>query len=134
MPHTLKDVIAMAEELKEKADALYFSSMQGIKAEDGILVPDKKILTILAQTFEKPLIGADTTNGALCAVVTTGQEQGSTAAKMLLRALEGTPVSEIPITRNYQGKRVINVSLLKAFGIKPRPDILRGAELVITEE
>jgi ABC-type uncharacterized transport system substrate-binding protein len=52
---------------------------------------------------------------------------------MLLKAMQGTPVSEIPITRNRRGKSIINVTVMKAFGIKPKPIILRGTELVRTE-
>ena len=66
-------------------------------------------------------------------MVKTGQEQGQTAAKMLLKAMQGTPLSEIPITRNYKGKRVINVTVMEALGIKPKPIVLLGAELVRTQ-
>jgi len=67
-------------------------------------------------------------------VVKTGQEQGRTAAKMLLKAMKGTPFSEIPITRNYKGSRVINVTVMEALNIKPRPIVLLGAQLVRTKD
>jgi ABC-type uncharacterized transport system substrate-binding protein len=63
----------------------------------------------------------------------TGQEQGATAAGMLLKAMKGTPVSEIPITRNQHGRAMINVTVMNAFGIKPKPIFLKGTELVETE-
>ena len=52
---------------------------------------------------------------------------------MLLQAMRGTPVSDIPVTRNYKGKRVINVTAMKALGIEPRPAVLLGASLVKSE-
>ncbi|XPS84216.1 uncharacterized protein Dvar_22340 [Desulfosarcina variabilis str. Montpellier] len=58
------------------------------------------------------------------------QEQGFTAAKMLLKAMQGTPVSSIPITRNQLGKPIINVTVMKAFGIKPKPILLKGVQLI----
>jgi len=66
--------------------------------------------------------------------VKTGQEQGATAAGMLLKAMGGTPVAQIPVTVNRNGKRMINVSVMKSLGIRPRPVVLRGAELVKSEE
>ncbi|MCK5705804.1 MAG: hypothetical protein KAI29_31860, partial [Cyclobacteriaceae bacterium] len=72
--------------------------------------------------------------GALCAVVKTGQEQGIVASEMLLKAIQGAAVSEIPITRNYEGKRVINVTVMEKLGITPRPIILLGTQLVKTKE
>jgi hypothetical protein len=53
---------------------------------------------------------------------------------MLIKAMQGTALSEIPITRNYKGKRVINVTVMEAFGIKPKPIVLLGAELVRTKK
>jgi ABC-type uncharacterized transport system substrate-binding protein len=52
---------------------------------------------------------------------------------MLLKAMKGTPVSQIPITRNRLGKAIINVTVMKALGIKPKPILLKGTELVRTE-
>ena len=95
----------------------------------------KEITHHLKTVFDKPIIGANryhVRQGALCAVVKTGQEQGETAAKMLLKAMQGTAVADIPITRNYKGKRIINVSVMEKLGIKPRPVVLLGAELLKT--
>jgi ABC-type uncharacterized transport system substrate-binding protein len=52
---------------------------------------------------------------------------------MLLKAMGGTPVSKIPITRNRKGKPIINVTVMKALGITPKPILLKDAELVWTE-
>jgi hypothetical protein len=45
----------------------------------------------------------------LCGVIKTGQEQGTAAAEMLLKAMGGTPISQIRVTRNRRSKAVINV-------------------------
>ncbi len=72
--------------------------------------------------------------GVLCAVLTTGQEQGETSANMLMKAMQGTPVSQIPITQNRHGKRVINVTVMKSLGIRLKPAVLGTVELVRTEK
>jgi ABC-type uncharacterized transport system substrate-binding protein len=139
MPKTTLEVVDMTKELEKKSDALFVAALAGIVNEKGQALPEKEGIKMALKAFgNKPTIGADADYtvkyGALCAVVRTGQEQGRTAAKMLLQAMTGTPVSNIPITQNHNGKRIINVTVMKALGIKPRPEILRGAELVKTEE
>ena len=132
---TVKEIVAVREELNEKSDVLFIDSIEGILDEKGNPLRNKEIIRILMKIYEKPIIGANqyhVEDGALCAVVKTGQEQGRTAAEMLLKALQGTPVSDIKITQNYQGRRVINVTTMKALGIKPKAIILVGAKLVRT--
>lgn len=137
LPSTLKELVAAGEELKESSDVLFIDSLVGIPDEAGNPLDMKEIMRITVKTFGKPVVGANQyyiKQGALCAVIKTGQEQGRTAAQMLLKAMQGTPVSEIPITRNYKGRRVINVTVMEALGIKPKPIVLIGAKLVRTEK
>jgi ABC-type uncharacterized transport system substrate-binding protein len=97
---------------------------------------NKQVFEIFRSVYKKPIIGANSYHveqGALCAVVKTGQEQGETAANQLLKAMRGTPVTEIEVTRNFLGRRIINVDTLEALGITPRPIVLRGATLVKTQ-
>jgi len=134
---TVKELVTVAEELKEQCDVIYMDSTTGIIDEKGNPLDNKEITRILEKAFSKPIIGGNkyhVEQGALCAVVKTGEEQGRTAAEMLLKTMQGAPVSEIPITRNYRGKRVINVTVTGRFHIKPKPIVLLGAKLVRTEE
>ena len=131
-----KQLVSIGDELKNQSDAIYTDSLVGLKDENGIPYSHKEVLDLLATIYDKPVIGANlyhVEQGALCAVIKTGQEQGETAAEMLLKAMQGTPVSEIPITRNYRGKRVINVTTMKSLGITARPIVLLGTQLLKTE-
>ncbi|HAO21668.1 MAG TPA: ABC transporter substrate-binding protein [Desulfobacteraceae bacterium] len=135
--NTMDEAIESVKDLKTKCDAIFVDILRGIKDKDGKPLDEDYIVPILAKTFGKPVLTANAYMmrfGALCAVVKTGNEQGETSANMLLKAMNGTPVSQIPITKNYQGKRMINVTALKALGITPKPAALKGAELVKTEE
>jgi ABC-type uncharacterized transport system substrate-binding protein len=135
-PKTLKEVKLMAGELKQICDVLFVPLMQGLKDEDGKALTDKQVIPVLAKAYGKPIIGGNRFNikyGILCGIAKTGQEQGETAARMLLKAMEGTPISKIPITRNHHGRAMINVTVMKAFGIKPEPILLKGTELIETE-
>ena len=133
---SVADFAAMDEIIKNQYDAIYIDSLQGIEDESGAPMSNRDAIQRLASMYQKPIIGANqyhVTQGALCAVVKTGQEQGETAARMLLRAMRGTPVSDIPVNRNYKGKRVINVTTMKTLGIEPRPAVLLGATLIKSE-
>ena len=133
---TIEDAVAAAEALKADCDALFIDSIPGLKDRSGKTPEEKEIISDVTKAFGKPAIAANDyiiKFGILCAVVKTGQEQGEISSDMLLKAMNGTPVSKIPITRNHNGKRMINVTVLKELGIKPAADILGSAELVRTE-
>lgn len=128
---------ALAAQLNTTSDAVYMDSLEGIEDQDGQGLSHRRLYRLFTAAYRGPVIGANryhVDQGALSAVVKTGQEQGETAAAMLLKALQGTPVSELPVTRNYKGRRVINVTTMDALGIVPRPIVLRGATLVRTQD
>ena len=134
-PKTLVEVETMARELRLLCDVLYLPTIRGVKDDKGNALLEKDVVTAVARTFEKPLISGNHYSigyGMLCGVVKTGQEQGAVAAEMLLEAMGGTPVGRIPITRNRRGRPIINVTVMRALGITPKPIILRGTDLVRT--
>lgn len=137
LPKTLMEMKTMAQELRTQCDILYSPTMHGLFDANQKPVADQEAIPILAKTFGKPVIGGNGFNikfGLLCGVVKTGQEQGATAAEMLLKAMQGTPVNQLPITTNQYGKAIINVTVMNKFGIKPRPILLKGTQLVETEQ
>lgn len=136
LPATMEEALVMVEDLKESCDAMLIVNMEGIRGKNGKSMKKKDVLPVLVRAFGKPTISditKDLRYGVLCSVAVTGQEQGATSASMLLEAMQGAPVSKIPITRNMHGKVIINVTAMKALGIKPRPILLKGTDLVKTE-
>lgn len=135
MPKTLEEALDMTEALKSDCDLLFLETLQGVTGPDGNPLPDSRAMPLVVKTFGKPSVGSNqyaVELVILCAVVKTGQEQGDTAARMLLKAMKGTPPAEIPILMNLHGKRIINVDSMMKLGIKPKSIILRGSELVKT--
>jgi ABC-type uncharacterized transport system substrate-binding protein len=134
---TLEEAVAVANAWKNQHDALFLIAMEGLTSYDGRPLAEKESFTVISRAFEKPVLGINEFNvreGLFCSVAKTGREQGNTAAAMLLQAMEGTPVSIIPLSRNLHGKRVLNVTVMKSLGIRPQPVVLVGTELVETEE
>jgi len=134
---TMDDAMQAVKDLKTKCDALLYITMEGLQDETGKPLSDKQILSALAKTFGKPVI----TNGefrvrygALSAVSKTGVETGDLAAGMLLKAMQGTPIKDLPVTRNRFGYRLINVDTMAGLGIKPKAMLVRSATLVRTEK
>jgi ABC-type uncharacterized transport system substrate-binding protein len=136
-PNTLQEAKTMVEELKEQCDLLLLSTMTGLLDDEGQPLTDAEVIPVLTSIFEKPTVGTEeqvVKNGALCTVVRTGQEQGEIAAEMLLKAMQGTPIAELPITQNKEGKRILNVTVMRSLGIKPKPHVLQGVEFIETEK
>ncbi|MCG7980309.1 MAG: ABC transporter substrate-binding protein [Candidatus Thiodiazotropha endolucinida] len=118
-------------------DAIYVDSLEGIIDESGKPMVNRQVIEHLKTIYKGPVIGGNSyhvEDGAVSAVAKTGQEQGEIAASMLLESLNGTPMEKLPVTRNYKGRRYINVNSIKELGIQPRPIVLRGATLVTTPQ
>ncbi len=133
MPRTLDEALERIRELREESDALFYETMESIRDGNNRRYSDTEVVPLVAEAFGKPMISnnlAHVEAGTLCAVVKTGQEQGATAAEMLLTAMEGTPVPRIGVTQNRQGKRIINLRVIKEMGIKPGSDALKGVQIV----
>jgi len=133
---TLKDATAVIDDFKLRCDALLIDNMEGLPDENGNPLKEKDAIKLLTERFGKPTFCSNTKDveyGVLCSVVKLGKEQGILGAEMLLKAMQGTPVSQIPVTRNKTGKRMLNVTVLKAMGINPKPEMLIHTEIVRTE-
>jgi len=134
---TMDEALKAVEELRSSCDALLYITMEGVTDSMGRPLSDREIMPLLLEVFKKPVF----TNamyrvkyGALSAIVKTGQEHGILSSEMLLKAMNGTEVSKIPITQNRFGRRVLNVDALRKLGITPKPSLVRSAILVRTEK
>ncbi len=135
-PATLEQALRMTRELRQRCDLLFVETLEGVLDDNGRPMRSQDIIPRIVRTFGKPTIGADehaVRYGVLCSVIKSGEEQGRVAASKLLAAMRGTPVTEIPITRNHLGKRMLNVTSMRQLGIHPQPIVLRGVQLVKTE-
>lgn len=134
--HLVKSVAeleSLASSLRSACDTLFIDSLEGITDRDSRPLNNAEVLKVLSKVYKGPILGGNryqVEQGAWAAVVKTGQEQGEASAEMLLKAMRGTPVSAIPIAKNVQGQRVINVTAIEAHKIAIRPIVLRGATLV----
>ena len=134
---SIKETLVVLAEYQKTADALFISATNGILDDDGNSLDNLQVTKIVAKLFKKPLIGANDFHvkyGVLCAVVKSGKAQGKIAAEMLQKAMNGTPIEQIPVTKNKYGKRMLNVTVMKELGVRPKRRVLVGTELVKTSE
>ncbi|MBT8363499.1 MAG: ABC transporter substrate-binding protein [Deltaproteobacteria bacterium] len=132
---TIKETIVAIEAYQKTSDALFITSTNGILDADGNSLDNKQVTKIVAKFYKKPLIGANDFHvkyGVLCAVIKSGNAQGKISAEMLLKAMKGTPVKDIPVTVNKYGRRILNISTMKDLGIRPKRRVLVGTQLVKT--
>ncbi len=133
--NSLAEAVAATNELRNQTDALHVMGIEGLTDDKGEAISSVDSIAVIVETYAKPTIGVvryEIEAGALCAVIHRGQEQGETAARMLLDVMQGKQVSELPIKRNRHGKSVINVTVLKKMGITPSSSIIKDADLVET--
>lgn len=133
---TTQEALAAIEELQPTCDVLLTATMQGLLDDQGQPLHDKAAIQLVTKAFGKPVIGLNSHNahfGLLCVVAKTMQEQGGTAVRMLMQALQGTPVSDLAVTQNQYGRKILNVDVMQALGIKPKAAVIRGAEMIKTE-
>ncbi len=134
---SVQEIQTVLAEYKKTTDALYITATSGILDEDGKSLDNEQVTRTVANIYQKPLIGANNFHvryGVLCAVIKSGNTQGRISAEMLLKAIKGTSISQLPITNNKYGKRMLNVTVMKKLGIKPNRRVLVGTELVETSQ
>lgn len=127
--HTFEKAMQAVERLRSECDALVLNNLNGLLDDNGKPMEERKIFGPLARRFGKMPLGTIPVHveyGALLTVANSGVEQGSLAAEMLLKCLRGTPIKDLPITRNRKGQRMINLKVMRALGIQPVPAILVG--------
>jgi ABC-type uncharacterized transport system substrate-binding protein len=132
---TIEETLMVLEEFQQTSDALFITATNGILDADGKPLDNQAVTRIVSESYKKPLIGANDFHvqyGVLCAVAKSGNAQGRMAAELLLKAMNGTPIKQIPVTKNKYGKRMLNVTAMKELGIKPKRRALIGTELVKT--
>ena len=131
--NSVDDLQANAAEINSSCDTVFVDSLEGVKDKSGKPMDNKQVLEAIANAFKGSILGGNryqVEQGAWAAVIKTGQEQGESSAELLLKAMQGTPVKDIPVITNTKGQRIINVSALEKNNIKLKPLVMRGAILV----
>lgn len=63
-----------------------------------------------------------------------GEEQGELSVQAALHILDGTAVSDIPVTENKEGQLILNLDLAEKLDIVFAPSVLRNADIISSAE
>lgn len=132
----INEAYGVIDEFKKNCDALFLEHFEGLPDENGNPLTEKEATTKLIERFGGPTFCSNENTvklGALCAVVKLAEKQGRMAGEMAAGILSGMKVSSIPVSKNDQGKAVLNVDVMKSLGIRPAPGVLVGVEIVKKE-
>lgn len=135
-PETLEEAVTQAKTYRDQVDMLFVLTLKGLVDQSGHSVSEAVAISKVVDAFSKPTAATAEfviRSGVLGGVLATGNEQGIRAGEMLLKAMEGVPVHELPIQRNHLGKRMLNVTTMKKLGINPEWMTIRGVDLVCSE-
>lgn len=136
-PATIEEAADLLRAARPTTDVLYLEHLEGITDRSGRILSHREAYTFLLDVWgNKPTVCANEYSvkaGCLLAVQKSGVEQGAMAAKMLLRALEGTPLAQIPIVRNQTGVKILNVQAMTKLGITVPLPVFREIKLVRTD-
>jgi ABC-type uncharacterized transport system substrate-binding protein len=134
---TPEEAVEQAAALKDQCDALHIGPISGaVGTTSGPLSSEKLLFAAIREAFGKATFSNLThyvEAGLLCGVKEFPQEQGQVAAEMLQKAMSGTPVSELSITENQFGQRILNKTVLKEMGLMPSRQVLTGVEIIETK-
>lgn len=133
---TAEEAVAQAAVLKDQCDALYIGPISTLPATGGDTLSSEKLLfAAIKKVFGKATLASFESYieaGVLCGVLEFPQEQGHVAAEMLQQAMSGTPITELPITQDQFGQRILNKTVLKELRITPSRRLLTGTKIVET--
>jgi ABC-type uncharacterized transport system substrate-binding protein len=134
--NTMNELRTAISRLEKQVDALIIPALEGIRDENGKSMDGRYVNTQAAKMSNLPILGLSSwhiKSGLLGGVVKTGQEQGDLAARIVLDIFSGTSISDIPVTQNRNGQRVINMTTANRLGIKLKPEAIMGTEIVLSE-
>lgn len=129
----LAELQALLGRLEKEVDGLLFLNLSGILDEHGKALDGNEVLTVLTDACRLPTIGSSSWEikaGTLCGVIKSNTEQGTIAASLLQRIWAGTPVADLPLLQNFNGRRLVNLTTLKRLELTLSPEVVVGTEML----
>jgi ABC-type uncharacterized transport system substrate-binding protein len=130
---TLAELRELLARLEKEVDGLLLLNLSGIVDEHGAALDGSNVLPLVVSGCRLPTIGSSSWEikaGTLCGVIKSNPEQGTIAASLLQKIWTGTPVAELPLTQNRNGRRLVNLSTLKKLDMTISPEVVVGTELL----
>jgi ABC-type uncharacterized transport system substrate-binding protein len=132
---SLIELQGLLARLEKEVDGLLLLNLSGLVDARGKALDGSDVLTRVVESCRVPTIGSSSWEikaGTLCGVIKSNTEQGSIAASLLQKIWAGTPVTELPLLQNRNGRRLVNLTTLKKLDLNLSPEVVLGTELLTT--
>lgn len=129
---TLAELQVVLKRLEKTGEALLLLNLSGITNDQGVALDGGAVLQQVTAQAANPTIGSSSWEvkaGVLCGVTKSNAEQGSLVASLLHKIWGGTPISQLPLLQNCNGRRLVNLTTLKKLGLTLSPEAVVGSEL-----
>jgi ABC-type uncharacterized transport system substrate-binding protein len=128
---TLEEFKAAFLQAQEEVDILFMGNNAGIADWDEA---EMKAFILENSQIPSGTINSWMTPYSLLSVAKYGEEQGELSVQAALSILDGTAVSNIPVTENKEGRLILNLDMAEKLNIVFAPSVLRNAEVLSSAE
>lgn len=134
--HTFQQWQQLIRSLQHQVDALALPLYHSLLDEDtGEAVSPNKVMAWTNSVNKLPTVGFvdyAQSNGLLCGVLASGEEQGLLAGRMALQALgTGKRAGDLPVQTNQRGVVMVNLKAAQKLGISVPYEIIESAGIVV---
>ncbi len=129
---SLAEARMVMEKIRNQVQAVLLLNLSGIVDSRGRPMDADRAIPSLVK-LGIPLLSTQDyaiEAGALCGVVQSGEAQGLKAGKMVKQILSGRKPGEIPVERNLNGRRFLNLATAQQLRLPLGPEVLLGSKLV----
>jgi ABC-type uncharacterized transport system substrate-binding protein len=131
--NTVADIFTALNEYNAQVDAYILLNMTGIFDDKNAQLEGHDAIELISTRTDRVTIGAsdwEVEAGALCGVIKSGEEQGALAADQLFKYWAGSAIKDIPLQKNINGQRYINLKTLKRLKIELEPPMVIGTRII----
>jgi ABC-type uncharacterized transport system substrate-binding protein len=124
-----KSVLA---KIKHSVQAVLILNLSGITDDQGIPMDNSQVIAELRK-IALPMISTQDyaiEAGALCGVVQLGWEQGFRAGQIVREIMGGKKPGEIPVERNVNGQRYLNLTTARQLNLPLGREVILGSKLI----
>lgn len=129
--NTLEEFKAAFLQAQEEVDILFMGNNAGIDQWDEA---EMKAFVLENSQIPSGTINSWMTPYSLISLAKYGEEQGELSVQAALSILDGTTVSDIPVTENKEGRLILNLDMAEKLSVVFAPSILRNAEILSSAE
>lgn len=123
---TLEEFKAAFLQAQEEVDILFMGNNAGIDQWDET---EMKAFILENSQIPSGTINSWMTPYSLISLAKYGEEQGKLSVQAALSILDGTAVSDIPVTENKEGRLILNLDMAEKLNVVFAPSVLRNAEI-----